>query len=171
MSQHTTQLGYDSENQLIIECSQTDITALKANKITEFLRQPLDWNYVLETAQRNCVLPLVSWNLTRKFDSFLSPEIKNRLDAYFQNQTRNNMFLTAKLIEIIKLFNSNDIPVLPFKGPVLTMQFYENIALKTETAVSGISLKLGKPGTIEGMPLSIFSIATISSEITGCPRL
>lgn len=130
MSQHTTQPTYDSENQLIIECSQTDVTALKADKINGFLRQPLDWEYVLETAQRNCVLPLVSWNLTRKFDGFLSPEIKNRLDAYFQNQTRNNMFLTAKLIEIIKLFDANDIPVLPFKGPVLTMQFYENIALR-----------------------------------------
>ena len=131
MSQRLTQPIYDSEIQLIIECSQTEITALKANEIIEALRRPLDWSYILETAGRNCVLPLVSWNLRGKFDEFLPPETKSRLNQYLQQHTQSNMFLTAKLIEIIKLFKSNDIPVLPFKGPLLAMQFYGNVALRS----------------------------------------
>jgi len=131
MREQENQINHNLENQLIIDCSQTEITAAKAAAIIDALRQPLDWSYVSETAQRNCVLPLVGWNLARKFDEFLSPEIKSRLDEYFQKQTQGNMFLTAKLIDIIKLFKSNDIPVLPFKGPLLAMQFYGNVALRS----------------------------------------
>lgn len=131
MREQENQINHNLENQLIIDCSQTEITALKADEIIDALKQPLDWTYVSETARRNCVLPLVGWNLARKFDGFLSPEIKSRLDEYLQKQTQGNMFLTAKLIEIIKLFKSNNIRVLPFKGPLLAMQFYGNVALRS----------------------------------------
>lgn len=131
MFEQENQINHNLENQLIIDCSQTEITASKANQITDALRQPLDWSYIFKIAGQNCVLPLVSWNLTRKFDELLSPEVKNSLDEYFQKHTRNNMFLTAKLLEVIKLFKSNNIPVLPFKGPLLAMQFYGNITLRS----------------------------------------
>jgi hypothetical protein len=130
MLEQETQINHRLENQLIIDCSQTEITSQKANEITDVLQQSLDWIYILETAQRNCVLPLVSWNLLRKFDELLELEVKNTLDEYFQNHTRNNMFLTAKLIEVINLLKLHSIPVLPFKGPLLAMEFYGNIAFR-----------------------------------------
>lgn len=131
MFEPENQINHNLENQLIIDCSQTEIAARIVTRITDALAQPLDWSYIFKIARQNCVLPLVSWNLTRKFQELLSPEIKNRFDEYFQKHTRSNMFLTSKLIEVIKLFKSNNIPVLPFKGPLLTMQFYGNIALRS----------------------------------------
>jgi hypothetical protein len=131
MREQENQINHNLENQLLIDCSQTEITTAKANRIIDVLKQPLDWSYVSENAQRNCVLPLVGWNLIKKFDEFLSAEIKNSLNEYFQKHAQNNMFLTAKLIEVIKLFKSNNVPVLPFKGPLLAMQFYGNVALRS----------------------------------------
>ncbi len=131
MFEPENQINHNLENQLIIDCSQTEIAAQKVTRITDALAQPLDWSYIFKIARQNCVLPLVSWNLTRKFQELLSPEIKNRFDEYFQEHTRSNMFLTSKLLEVIKLFKSNNIPVLPFKGPLLAMQFYGNITLRS----------------------------------------
>jgi len=130
MVKQEDQPNHDLENQLVIDCSQTVIPDFKADNIIETLGHPLDWNFVIETARKNCVLPLVSWNLIRLFNGFLPPEVKIGLNEYFQRHTQHNMFLTSKLIEVIRLFRSNNIPVLPFKGPLLAMQFYDNIALR-----------------------------------------
>ena len=42
-----------------------------------------------------------------------------------------NMFLTSKLLEIIRICSENGIEVLPFKGPMLAIQAYGNPALRT----------------------------------------
>ncbi len=130
MLQSINQFGHDSEIQLIIECSRTSVTAQQTEQISLVLRQPLDWSYVFKIADRNAVLPLVSWNLIQKFSLLLSPKIKEDLTDYFQQHVRLNIFLTGKMIEIVKLFQSNNVPVMPFKGPLLANQAYGNLALR-----------------------------------------
>lgn len=130
MSQRINQLGHDSEIQLLIGCSVTSLTTQQIERLSDILRQPLDWNYIFKVAAKNAVTPLVSWNLLRHFNHLLPEEIKTAMDEVFQEHTRHNMFLTGKLIEVIRLFNSNDIPILPFKGPMLAAQAYGNLALR-----------------------------------------
>ncbi len=107
-----------------------NIPARQIEQIDNILRQELDWNYIFKVTERNAVTPIVFWNLLRHFNQLLPEEIKETLNREFQEHTRHNMFLTRKLIEIIGFFNSNDIPVLPFKGPLLANQAYGNLALR-----------------------------------------
>jgi len=118
------------ESQLIIACAQTTIPARQIKQIDNILRQQLDWNYIFKVIERNAVTPIFVWNLLRHFNQLLPEEVKKTLNREFQEHTRHNMFLTRKLIEIIGFFNSNDIPILPFKGPLLANQAYGNLALR-----------------------------------------
>jgi hypothetical protein len=121
---------YDLENRLIAECAQRFIPDQQIKNISDALNYDLDWNYIFKISVRNAVFPVVCWNLLNKFPHLLPDEIRNTLNEKFQTHLRKNMFLTGRLIELVKLFESNNIPILPFKGPLLAMRAYKNLALR-----------------------------------------
>lgn len=118
------------ENHLIIYASRTKNTRQNQEDISEILQQSLDWDYVIQTAGRNCVLPLLSWNLLQNFNHLLPKTVRDELEFNYQFFTRQNMLLTKKLIDVIRLFESNNIPLISFKGPLLAMAAYGNISLR-----------------------------------------
>lgn len=128
MSGALTQPNKDAEIQLIIECSQTSLNSQQIARISHFLERSLDWDYLFHTAAGNGLLPLVCWNLLRNFEEKLSAELQNRASALLQTQTEKNLFLTKKLLEVIRLLNNSNIPVLPFKGTTLALRAYKNLA-------------------------------------------
>lgn len=130
MSENYVDQNYNLEIQLIIECSKTAIDDKQRERLSSILSQPLDWSYILKISRRNGVLPLLSWNLVQKFDQFLPSEIKTVLTETFSKHLRQNMLQTSRMIEIVHLFKSNDIPALPYKGPLLAIQAYKNLALR-----------------------------------------
>lgn len=130
MSEQIAQKDHNLENQLIIECSKTKNSASQVEKISHILQQPLDWEYIVKIAEKNCVLPLVSWNLLQNFADSLTGKIADELNIRFRMHTQRNLTLTKKLVDVINLFNSNNIPLISFKGPLLAVQGYENLALR-----------------------------------------
>jgi len=130
MSAKTIQPKFNLETELIIACSQTKLNSSQINHIANLLNQQPDWNYIYKIIKRNAVFPLVSWNLLQNFNHLLPAETQELLNEEFSRHTQKNMLLTGRLIEIAKLFNSKDIPTLPFKGPLLAIQAYGNLSLR-----------------------------------------
>ncbi len=118
------------EHGLILECSRVAMDFDQIGRVKNILESELDWDLIINTAYQNGVLPLVSANLLQKFGECLPTEINEKLALRFQEHTQNNLFLTAKLLEIVRTLTVAGIPVLPFKGPVLAMQAYGNLALR-----------------------------------------
>lgn len=121
---------FSAERNLILACSRTDFGFEEISRVNDVLNENLDWEFVFSTAYRNGVLPLVSWNLLKNFGGDLPPDIKDKINGFFYEHAAHNLFLTGKLIEIVKLLNAADIPVLPFKGATLARQAYGNPALR-----------------------------------------
>lgn len=122
--------GCAFEKELILLCSRNDLTPEQINRVSFLLSFSLDWEYLLGISNRNGVLPLVSKNLLGKFKSALMPEIKQEIQEFYTHHTQHNIFITGKLIEIIKMLESNEIPALPFKGPTLAMRAFKNLSLR-----------------------------------------
>ena len=126
-----TAVSYDSpEARLIIACSQRGLPPEHDQKILDILRHKLDWGYILQNSFRNGVFPLVSDNLLRNFEQFLPQDVISNFQERLAGHVRNNMFLTSQLLEIVRLFNSESVPFMPFKGPLLAMTAYGNLALR-----------------------------------------
>jgi Uncharacterised nucleotidyltransferase len=130
MSENVGQPSRESEIQLILGCAQTVIPSDQAEQISRLLSQPLDWDYVLFTATRNGLLPLLSWNLLENFPESLPNEIKEGLSSFYQSHMLENLFLSFKLTEIVRLLEKNGIPVFSFKGPTLAISAYGAPALR-----------------------------------------
>lgn len=103
---------------------------VSAESVREALRQSIDWDFVIEQAEKHGVIPLLSWNLSRfELDGF-SKATFNRLKNEFAAIARRNLFLTAELIKLLNLFRENEIRALPLKGPVLAATAYGNVSLR-----------------------------------------
>lgn len=127
----TEQLGksdHDLENQLLIECSQTLRNVRQIEGVGHLLENVLDWDYVLTVARKNAVFPLLGRNLLQEFEQTLPPEVKTVLVEQLHTHLQRNMFLTQRLLKIVELFNSSDISILPFKGPLLAVQAYGDLS-------------------------------------------
>ena len=116
------------ESQLIVACARTSILLDQTAQIAYILTQKLDWEYILKVAGRNGVLPLISTVLLARFREHLPAAIEDQIYKFLQQHTKTNLILTAKLIEIKKLLDKTDIPILPIKGPSLAIQAYGNLA-------------------------------------------
>jgi hypothetical protein len=76
------------------------------------------------------VTSLLYWHLKACCPDAAPQAVLEKLHAHFLESAANNLFLTAELLNILKLFDENGIPAIPFKGPVLAHTLYENLALR-----------------------------------------
>ena len=77
------------------------------------------------------MVPLLYRNLMLTSPKKVPKAVMTRLrNEYLFNSSRN-LKLTRELLLIIENFEAKDIPIMPFKGPVLAEQVYGDIALRS----------------------------------------
>ena len=118
------------EKQLLVCCARTRVTAHEAQRIRKIAAQPLDWDYLLSEAEVNSVTPLLERHLTAIAPDGPPPAAREQLKNTSRANTVRCLHLSAELISILKLFRAQEIPALPYKGPVLAAQAYGDVALR-----------------------------------------
>ncbi len=118
------------EIELLLFCSQTQITPGQIERIQNLVQQPLDWDYILALAFEQGVLPLLYSQLITLCADALPQEVKVQLQEKFSVNLHHNMVLTGELLKLVELFTNHGIPVLAFKGPTLTQRAYNNLGLR-----------------------------------------
>ncbi len=73
---------------------------------------------------------LIYWQLKATCAEAVPKDILNRLQDRFRQTNKRNLLLASELRRILKLFEAEGIPVMPFKGPVLAVAVYGNLALR-----------------------------------------
>jgi hypothetical protein len=118
------------EKQLLVCCARTELTPAGATTIREILAGPLDWDYVLWEAEENSISPLLDRHLSAVAPSAAPAAAREQLKKTCRANTVRCLYLTAELINILRLLQSQNIPAIPYKGPVLAAQAYGDIALR-----------------------------------------
>ncbi|MGC1966091.1 MAG: nucleotidyltransferase family protein [Candidatus Acidiferrales bacterium] len=118
------------EKELLVCCARTRLAPDDAQKIREIVSQPLDWDYLLAEAEANSITPLVERHLTAIAASAIPAAARERLKNTCRANTVRCLYLTADLLQILKLFREHEIPSLPYKGPVLAAQAYGDVGLR-----------------------------------------
>ena len=114
------------ETELLLCCASPAGGEQRTERVRVLSGQPLDWQYLLDSAAAHAVTPLLYWGLKA-----VRPEtIPASLAESFQHNTRNSVQLTAELFQVMDLFAREGIQVLPFKGPTLAIAAYGNLALR-----------------------------------------
>jgi hypothetical protein len=116
----------DGNVALLLCCVRT--TA--APRLRELAAGEVDWEYLFQLARRHSIVPLVYVQLQKHASDLVPQQFLNKLKKhYFENSARNTL-LTAELCRLIKLFRNEGIDAIPYKGPVLALFAYSDIALR-----------------------------------------
>src|SRR5215212_4710817 len=119
-----------SEDELLLCCARTSRPPEMVIRIEALLRRNMDWEYLLRTAGRHGVAPLLYWHLDATCPEAVPEDILNHLREHFRANTLRNLSLTAELLRILNAFGERGIPAVPYKGPALAASVYGNLALR-----------------------------------------
>jgi hypothetical protein len=105
---------------------------LKPEATREFKdpRAAVDWERFYHQLDRHGVTSLAYANLRRIEAGIVPPAILSRLHQAYLDSSRRNLFLVSRLVRLLDLFQSADIPVIPLKGLVLAEALYGDVALR-----------------------------------------
>lgn len=118
------------EFRLILASARVSLDPGCAAEIRRLLDQKLDWEQVLSAASVQGILPLLHWHLSRIGGQQVPAPVAERLRQSFLRNLRSNLWLTGELLRLLPWFAERQIPVVPFKGPVLTASLYGNLGLR-----------------------------------------
>lgn len=107
---------------LLIECCQNTPDLSKLEILSEKIT---DWYPFLDSAYKHGVFPLVYKAL--KPVTALSDWVKADLKRVNFDISCKNMSMTSELLKVLALLESENIPVLAIKGPVLSQMIYGDV--------------------------------------------
>jgi len=115
------------EAELLLGCARVTMDPERAGRMRQLLEAPLDWAFLSRMATRHKVTPLLYQHLN-SLD--VAGDHLGELRQRFERNIHRNLFLSSELIHVLKLFDAQRIPILPFKGPTLASVAYGNLALR-----------------------------------------
>ena len=118
------------EARLLLLCARSHIDAQTAEQVKTLLRLDLDWEYLASKAHQHCVTPLVYQTLDTVCRLGVPKDAFARLRSLVQDNARFNLYRTAELVRLLGLLRDAGISAVPFKGPVLSVLAYGNLALR-----------------------------------------
>ena len=118
------------EKRLLIACARTRMTSSAANQIRQIACQPLRWDFLLRAAAENSILPLLALHLPAVAPDAFTPEQFSQLKGAARAAGIRSLQLSAELIRTLGALQAQGVLALPYKGPVVAMQAYGDLALR-----------------------------------------
>lgn len=116
------------EAALLLGCSGVQPARESSARVDALLAEALDWPWILAMARLHGVGPLLCSHLNANFPDRLEQAPLEHLRKSFQVDLRRSFLISQELLVILELFSMNEIPALPYKGPVLAAAEYGNVA-------------------------------------------
>ena len=122
-------MSYSLENDLLILIARSELSQNLRDRVSELLNKPLDWNYVIQTAEHHGLIPLLHKHLSSLPETTNKSYSRAIEDDAFRN-TQESLYLTGQLVRLNRQFRAAGIRVLAFKGPLLSQMLYGDGSLR-----------------------------------------
>lgn len=142
--------------ELLLSCARTKASPERIRSLTE---TRIDWNYLFLLARRHAVVPLVY----RQLKDLIPPADLAPFKRHYQENSARNLVLTAELCRLLKLFADSGIEAIPYKGPLLALFAYDDLALRRFVDLDVI---VKKPDVARARDLLLADNYTLSKSLT-----
>lgn len=116
--------------QLLLCCAQLNPSEVARDRIQVLAERPIDWPIFFQTASQHGVLPVVCWNLKQICTDTLATDVLAQIEGFLRRNTYHNLVLTEELCRLVECFEAAGLQTIAFKGPILAINAYHNIALR-----------------------------------------
>lgn len=121
---------FSVENSLFLLCLRRTQDEATQGMIRECCAGNLDWDYVLQESNRQCVGCLLFRALSAACPDRVPLEIMSIFKTQYDHNIAHNLKLTAELVRLITAFNERGIEAILYKGPIQASEIYGNLALR-----------------------------------------
>jgi hypothetical protein len=121
---------HELENELLLCCARTEAPSDRAARISALATADVDWNYFALLAKRHSIIPLLYRQLERHASGSVPSTYLAKLKLEYQQNAARNIILSEELCGVIKQFRAAGIETIPYKGPVLALFAYGDLALR-----------------------------------------
>lgn len=112
------------ELEICLCCGRAPVDTEAKERIRTLIRKGLNWPDVVAIAARHRLSPVVYEAIAGTAQDLISPEQLNELRKAAAPSTAIGMALLRELLRLYGLFEAAEIPVIPYKGPVLAWVAY-----------------------------------------------
>lgn len=117
------------EQKLLLCVARRQLDERREEEFRTLLATPLDWDYLISTARKHGLIPLLYRHLNAvacgiepaHFDTIKQESVEN---------CQSVLHLSGRLTKLLKLFDENRVPVSIFKGSILAKQAYGENSLR-----------------------------------------
>jgi hypothetical protein len=118
------------ENKLLLSSVQKGTTLEKAEQMKEAIQRGIDWNSLVQSAERHGLIPFVYRSLKDACPEEVPEEILFQLKELFRANTLRNLSLTGTLLKLMHLLEISGIRAIPYKGPTLALSAYGDLSYR-----------------------------------------
>lgn len=118
------------EDHLLLLGSRVSTAPTWPTRLRTRIEEGIDWDEVIVAADWHRTAPLLYRTLKAVCPDLIRSASLNQLRAICWRGTQRSLHLTQALLHVLRLFETQGIPVLPFKGPTLAMLAYGNLSLR-----------------------------------------
>jgi hypothetical protein len=118
------------EDKLMLLCSRTRMNDEIKSQIVSLIQQEMDWDYLLQRSYKHKLTTLLYWQLNKVSHDSVPKDVMEHLKTFFLENAQKNLLYMGELLRILELFDSHDITAIPYKGPILAIQAYGNLAFR-----------------------------------------
>jgi hypothetical protein len=122
--------GHGLEIELLLQSSGMVLSPSREARIRNLLRQEIDWEFLIQSADYHRVVPLLYHTLSSVSPGLVPEDAMATLRKRFQANTQHSLFLFSELIQILDLFDRHQVRAIPYKGPMLAAVLYGDVSLR-----------------------------------------
>lgn len=119
------------ELDLILSCARTRLDEAAVGRVRALLRGQLNWPDVVATAFQHHVASFLYENLRVAAEEFVPTVWMDSLRQYARESSGLSLLLFSELLRIHEIFEAEELPLIPYKGPVLSWLAYQNLTGRT----------------------------------------
>lgn len=132
---------FRAEDELLICVARKSLDEGTVDRLQQLTQQNIDWDHLLQTASLHGLLPLLATHLLNAAPDQIPEPILQRLKSERVESSKHSVYLVRELIRVLGLLNTNNIPALIFKGPILGQMIYGEVGLRQ---TGDLDLLIGK---------------------------
>jgi Uncharacterised nucleotidyltransferase len=119
------------EDQLLLYCIRSSVRSESLDNLERIIQGGVNWDYIIRAADfPHGILPLLYCTLKTISFNGVPDQFQARIQARYRQVAVDNLFLTGELLKILRSLEGQKISALAFKGPLLAVTAYGNLALR-----------------------------------------
>ena len=124
---HKQRENFRPELELILCCARTRLDESATKKIHGLLQGQLSWSDVMATALGHHVESLLYDNLAVTGNKFFPATWLETMQDILRKASGTSLLLSSEFLRVQKIFDSDELPLIPYKGPALAWLAYQNV--------------------------------------------